>query len=34
MVAKPASSPALTRGPGVVLLDGGGRVVSATPRGG
>src|SRR4051812_44124532 len=30
MVAQPASSPRLTRGPGVVLLDGAGRVVSAT----
>ncbi|HEX6712303.1 MAG TPA: helix-turn-helix transcriptional regulator [Thermoleophilaceae bacterium] len=32
MVAQPASSPALTRGPGVILLDGLGRVVSATPE--
>src|SRR3954451_580306 len=32
MVAQPASSPALSRGPGVVLLDGGARVVSATPE--
>jgi DNA-binding CsgD family transcriptional regulator len=30
MVAEPASALGLTRGPGVVLLDGGGRVVSAT----
>ena len=30
MVAEPVSSPALTRGPGVVLVDGRGRVVSAT----
>ena len=30
MVAQPASFPALMRGPGVVLLDRGGRVVSAT----
>ena len=30
MLAEPASSGALGRGPGVVLLDGGGRVVSAT----
>jgi DNA-binding CsgD family transcriptional regulator len=30
MVAQPPSSPALDRGPGVVLLDAGGRVVSAT----
>jgi DNA-binding CsgD family transcriptional regulator len=30
MVAEPASSPALARGPGVLLLDGGGRVLSAT----
>ena len=30
MLAEPASSPALMRGPGVVLLDDGGRVVSAT----
>ena len=32
MVAQPASSPAVSRGPGVVLLDGGARVVSATPE--
>jgi DNA-binding CsgD family transcriptional regulator len=32
MVAQPASSPALMRGPGVVLLDGRGRAVSATPE--
>jgi DNA-binding CsgD family transcriptional regulator len=32
MVAEPAGSPELMRGPGVVLLDGGGRVVSATPE--
>jgi DNA-binding CsgD family transcriptional regulator len=30
MVAEPASSPTPGRGPGVVLLDGGARVVSAT----
>src|SRR4051812_348957 len=30
MVAEPASSPPPPRGPGVVLLDGAGRVVSAT----
>jgi DNA-binding NarL/FixJ family response regulator len=30
MVSQPASSPGLTRGPGVVVLDGGARVVSAT----
>jgi DNA-binding CsgD family transcriptional regulator len=30
MVAEPASSRALVRGPGIVLLDGAGRVVSAT----
>jgi len=30
IVAQPASSPALFRGPGVVLIDGGGRVASAT----
>jgi DNA-binding CsgD family transcriptional regulator len=30
MVSEPASSPAPLRGPGVLLLDGGGRVVSAT----
>jgi DNA-binding CsgD family transcriptional regulator len=30
MVAEPATSPSLVRGPGVVLLDGGARVVSAT----
>jgi DNA-binding CsgD family transcriptional regulator len=30
MVARPAASPALDRGPGIVLLDGSGRVVSAT----
>ena len=30
MLAQPASSPELTRGPGLVLLDGSGRVVSAT----
>ncbi len=32
MVAEPASSPAVARGPGVVLLDDGSRVVSATPE--
>jgi DNA-binding CsgD family transcriptional regulator len=32
MVAEPASSPAGSRGPGVVLLDGDARVVSATPE--
>src|SRR6185312_12011156 len=30
MVAEPSSSPGLVRGPGIVLLDGSGRVVSAT----
>jgi DNA-binding CsgD family transcriptional regulator len=30
MVAQPAASPALHRGPGIVLLDASGRVVSAT----
>ena len=30
MVAQPAASPTLHRGPGIVLLDGSGRVVSAT----
>src|SRR3954453_6808090 len=30
MVAQPATSPALHRGPGIVLLNGDGRVVSAT----
>ena len=30
MVAEPAGSPAQVRGPGIVLLDGAGRVVSAT----
>jgi DNA-binding CsgD family transcriptional regulator len=30
LVAEPASSPGLVRGPGIVLLDGAGRVVSAT----
>src|SRR3954454_24758749 len=30
MVAQPATSPAVSRGPGVVLIDGGGGVVSAT----
>jgi len=30
MVAQPAGSSELTRGPGIILLDGGGRVVSAT----
>jgi DNA-binding CsgD family transcriptional regulator len=30
MVAQPSSSPTLFRGPGLVLIDGGGRVVSAT----
>jgi DNA-binding CsgD family transcriptional regulator len=30
MLSEPASAPILGRGPGVVLLDGGGRVVSAT----
>src|SRR4051794_5028073 len=30
MVAQPASSPTLSRGPGIVLLDGAGCVVSAT----
>jgi DNA-binding CsgD family transcriptional regulator len=30
MVAQPAASPSLDRGPGIVLIDGGGRVVSAT----
>src|SRR4051812_9856131 len=30
MVSEPVSSPTLSRGPGVILIDGGGRVVSAT----
>src|SRR3954447_17523631 len=30
MIAEPSSSPGLTRGPGIVLLDGAARVVSAT----
>src|SRR3954454_16559450 len=34
MVAEPATSPAVSRGPGVVLIDRGGRVVSATTEAG